>query len=160
MRVLAQSCTLHIFHSLLSRPAVSDLTKLNRWWFGPIMFRRTQANRICWLLLCLSFFFALFSFYPYRSRRGNGVLWLSNVCLTVYRKEDGEGESTEYSHTNLWVQGLDWTAGFKPRPAQRTLSHPQVLWEEYNLVCCWNQVMNESDPVVVWHQSTSVMYFI
>lgn len=30
VRVLAASCTLHIFHSLLSRPAVSDLTKLNR----------------------------------------------------------------------------------------------------------------------------------
>lgn len=44
----------YIFSTLLSRPAVSDLTKLNRWWFGPIMFRRTQANGICWLLL--SFF--------------------------------------------------------------------------------------------------------
>lgn len=30
VRVLAASCTLHIFHSLLSRPAVGDLTRLNR----------------------------------------------------------------------------------------------------------------------------------
>lgn len=32
-------------------------------------------------------------FHPYGSRRGNGALWFSDVCLTVYQSEDGEGKA-------------------------------------------------------------------
>lgn len=91
-RVLAASCILHIFHSLLSSPAVSDLTKLNRWWFGPIMFHRAQAKGICWLPLCLVFFFFFLLFSPKNgSGKSNGVLWLYDVRPTVYRRGEAKG---------------------------------------------------------------------
>lgn len=135
-RVLAVSRTLHIFHSVLSRPAVSDLTKLNRRWFGPIMFRRAQAKGICWLPLCLSNSSPWF-FYPCGSRRGNGAVRLSAV--TAYRSRERWRAQRVVSHepARSRTGRLDRSQGW-----HKELCHILCFIGGLKYSSRWNQVMN------------------
>lgn len=121
-RVLAVSRTLHIFHSVLSRPAVSDLTKLNRRWFGPIMFLRAQAKGICWLPLCLSDF-PPWIFYPCGTSRGNGALRFSAVTVHQRRERWKAQRVVSHEPARSWTGLLDRSQGW-----HKELCHIPVLY--------------------------------